>query len=360
MDEGQDQILRKDGKSYEDIEAILSDLYRQNQKMVKEMTEFRAVAMKQSEAMEKNDKVVEKLEHRINEQDREMKSMKQEIRNLRTNVDDKETIMKQVVHENRKCVAELQSAKKIIKHIVKVVKELSHEKIESDPRKAIIKNSKKVIFSQNRKIKSSFRETTTDLVKNNSMRTDMNFSISEIEGQNNNSTLRTDIYRHSKGGKGINNQFKNRKGVLSKRDIINIAAEGVAFSAYLDHEIQHMGIGHHIICNQVLLNDGNHYNKFTGTFTVPQTGVYLLTFNFGVANNHDDWTEVSLVVNNREIVDAAVQMTGSFIHREASGNTAIIKLNQGESVWLENRQTGGEISSGATWRFTTFSGVLLY
>ena len=360
MDEGQDQILIKDGLAYEDIEAILSNLYQQNQKMEKEMTEFRAVAMKQSEAMEKNDYVVAKLEYRINEQDREMKAMKQEIRNLRTNEDDKETIMKQVVRENRKCVAELQSAKKIIKYIEKVVNELSHEKIESDPRKAIIKNSKKVDFSQNRKIKNSFREITTDLVKNNSMRTDMNFSISEIQGRNNIRALRTDINRHSEGGNGINQQFKNRKGVLPKRDIINIAAEGVAFSAYLDHQIQHMGAGHHIICNQVLLNDGNHYNTFTGIFTVPQTGVYLLTFNFGVKTTNDDWTEVRLVVNNREIVDAAVQMTGSVSHREASGNTAIIQLTQGESVWLENRQTDSEISSGAAWRFTTFSGVLLY
>ena len=234
MDEGQDPILRKDGKSYKDIEAILSNFYQENQKMVKEMAELRAVAMKQRETMEQTDKVVPKLECRINEQDREMKAMKQEIRNLRTNVDDKETIMKQVVCENRKCVAELQSAKKIIKHIEKVVNELSHEKIESDPRKAIIKNSKKVDFSQNRKIKNSFREITTDLVKNNSMRTDMNFSINEIQGRNNIRALRTDINRHSEGGNGINQQFKNRKGVLPKRDIINIAAEGVAFSAYLD------------------------------------------------------------------------------------------------------------------------------
>ena len=121
-----------------------------------------------------------------------------------------------------------------------------------------------------------------------------------------------------------------------------------------------MGQGHHIICNQVLLNDGNHYNYLTGIFTVPQTGVYLLTFSFGVRTTNDDWTEVRLVVNNREIVDAAVQMTGSVSHREASGNTAIIQLTQGESVWLENMQPDSEISSGAAWRFTTFSGVLLY
>ena len=47
------------------------------------MTELRSAAMKQRETMEKTDKVVAKLESRINEQDEEMVFMKQEIRQLK-------------------------------------------------------------------------------------------------------------------------------------------------------------------------------------------------------------------------------------------------------------------------------------
>ena len=310
--------------------------------------------------MEETDKVVAKLESRINEQDREMVIMKQEISKLRTSVNEKETILKQVLQENKKWVAELQSATQSIEHTTRVVSiELSHKNIEIAPRKAIIRNSRKAKFSQNKKIKSS-RETNQVLDKITSMRTGINVSTSELRGDNNITTLRKDINKVSmsglhEGGKHIRKQFRNGKGMISKRDI---TTEGVAFSAYLDHEIYHMGIGHTVKCNQVLLNEGNHYNTFTGIFTVPQTGVYLITFSFGVRSNND-LTHVRLMVNNREIVDAAGQVTGTF-QRSSSSNTAIIKLNQGESVWLENEVNDSEVMGGTQWRWTTFSGVLLY
>ena len=356
MDEAIDPILRKDGIAYEDVEAILSNLYRQNQKMEKE---FRAIAMIQRETMENTDKVVAKLETKINEQASEMNAMKQEIIKLKTNMNEKETILKHVLQENRKCVAELKSTKQSIEHIERVVKiERSNEKIKNAPRKAIIQNNRKVKFLQN----SSSREANQVLDKITSMRTSVNVSTSELQGDDNITTLRKGINKVSmngfyEDGKHIRKHFGNGKGMLSKRDIA-IATEGVAFSAYLDHIIYHMGGGHTVKCNQVLLNDGNHYNSFTGIFTVPETGVYLLTFSFGV-RDINDVTHIRLVVNNREIVDAAGEVTGTS-QRSSSSNTAIIKLNQGESVWLESIVTDSEVISGPSFRWTSFSGVLLY
>ena len=52
--------------------------------MEKELAEFRAVAMEQRETMEKTEKVVTKLESRINEQESKMAIMIQEIRQLKT------------------------------------------------------------------------------------------------------------------------------------------------------------------------------------------------------------------------------------------------------------------------------------
>ena len=352
----QDHVHRIDGITIEDIEAILSNLYQHNQQMEKEMTEFRAVAMKQRETMKKTDKVVAKLESRINKQDSEMLIMKQEIRKLKTEVNEKGTIMKQVLQENKKCVAEVQSAKKSIEHIERVV----NISVKNASRKAIIKHSRDVNFSQNKKVESSSRETNQVLDKINSTGNYNNASTNKFQGDGDITNLKTDIHKASlrrlyKSGKHIRKQFRNGKAMLQKRDI---ATEGVAFSAYLDHEIQHMGTGHTIKCNQVLLNDGNHYNAFTGTFTVPQNGVYLLTFNFAVVHVND-LTQVQLMVNNREIVDAAGQVTGT-TQRISSGNTAIIKLNQGESVWLKSIQSDSEVVSYQGFRWTTFSGVFLY
>ena len=133
---------------------------------------------------------------------------------------------------------------------------------------------------------------------------------------------------------------------------------GIAFSAYLGHQIDHLAPGHTVKCDQVILNDGGAYNSFTGAFTVPQTGVYLLTFNIDVY--HDGRYEgVHLIVNNRKIVDAVA--AGNDNKDAMSGNTALIRLTQGESVWLETFfSADGELVSKSDLRLTTFSGILLY
>ena len=146
------------------------------------------------------------------------------------------------------------------------------------------------------------------------------------------------------------------KSILTPRAIIT---GGVGFSTYLSKSIQHMGNGHTIKLDQVLLNDGNGYNAFTGIFTVPRSGVYLLTFTINVYNK-DFKTEVRLVKNNLNIIDAVAWPTGQG-HDTMGGNSALIRLTQGEAVWLENyHQVDSEIISNTGYRYTAFSGVLLY
>ncbi|KAH3723862.1 hypothetical protein DPMN_049657 [Dreissena polymorpha] len=44
-----------------------------------------------------------------------------------------------------------------------------------------------------------------------------------------------------------------------------------------------------------------------------------------------------------------------------SSNTVLLRLKEGQSVWMEHYQNGdGSIISGNNWRYTTFSGVSLY
>ena len=149
--------------------------------------------MKQRESMKKTDIVKAKLESRINKQDSEVKIMKQQIRKLRTEVNEKGTILKQVLQENKKCVAELESAKKSIEHFKRVV----NVSVENAPRKAIIQNRKKMNFSHNKKIKSSSRETNQVLDNINSMGTGINVSTNGFQGDGNITNFRTGINKVS-------------------------------------------------------------------------------------------------------------------------------------------------------------------
>ena len=136
-------------------------------------------------------------------------------------------------------------------------------------------------------------------------------------------------------------------------------SSGIAFSSYLSRWIINLGIGHTIKCDQVLLNDGNAYSPFSGTFTAPKPGVYLLTFSIN-AYTKDDKTPVKLVSNNRNIVDAIAWVADSD-HHVMGGNTAIVRLNSAEQVWLEIYSTAGvRLYSKPDYRWLTFSGVLLY
>ena len=80
--------------------------------------------------------------------------------------------------------------------------------------------------------------------------------------------------------------------------------------------------------------------------TVPSTGIWLLTYTIA-SYQHGYHIKVRLVVDNRHIVDAVAD--------DMAGNTAIIRLNAGESVWLEVfGNTNGELSKDSTSRLVTF------
>ena len=168
----------------------------------------------------------------------------------------------------------------------------------------------------------------------------------------------------SGSSKSINTLINDKKTSLNKmvsfqhRKDRQVGGE-VAFSAYLSNVINNMNMGYTIKCDQVLLNDGNAYSPYTGAFTVPQTGVYLLTFTI-TASNSADKTHVKLVSNNKNIVDAVAYVTGGN-HHVMGGNTAIVRLISGEKVWMEIYAAAGvQLYSLPDYRWVTFSGVFLY
>ena len=135
-----------------------------------------------------------------------------------------------------------------------------------------------------------------------------------------------------------------------------LSSEHTAFLAYLGSTTQHFMTGHVVKCDQVLLNDRQAYNSFTGIFTVQDTGVYLLTFTIA-SNLLNHLMTVQIKVNNKMISEAGIDVKYT-VHSVMGGNTAIVRLNQGESVWLEVSDSSNGLLFGRG--VTTFSGVLLY
>ncbi|XP_060586876.1 inner ear-specific collagen-like [Ruditapes philippinarum] len=130
--------------------------------------------------------------------------------------------------------------------------------------------------------------------------------------------------------------------------------ENVAFSAVMSHAVKHLGDKQTIKFDNVLLNDGHGYEPNTGVFTAPLSGTYLFTYNFGHHGTGETWLE--LVKNGGVQNGAAVE--GHFGEQNLQGgNAAIIKVNRGDTVWVETFQVPDVTAQGT---FTTFSGAFLY
>ncbi|KAH3777202.1 hypothetical protein DPMN_178640 [Dreissena polymorpha] len=144
----------------------------------------------------------------------------------------------------------------------------------------------------------------------------------------------------------------------SEKRTARSVAGNVAFSAYLSRSIDHIGLGQVIKLDRTVLNDGNAYNIATGIFTVPITGVYLLSMS---VDSYAE-THVTLMVNSARVADLISDATPQRHDMEImSSNTIIIRLYQGQSVWMEvTKGDDPQIIGNENWRYTTFSGLLMY
>lgn len=101
-------------------------------------------------------------------------------------------------------------------------------------------------------------------------------------------------------------------------------------------------------------NIGEMFDMPSGRFTCPVSGTYVFIFHIlKLAVN------VPLYINlmrNEEVVVSGYANDGAPDHETAS-NHAVLQLYQGDQVWL--RLHRGAIY-GSSWKYSTFSGFLLY
>jgi len=138
------------------------------------------------------------------------------------------------------------------------------------------------------------------------------------------------------------------------------AVADVAFSVYLSATHEHM-TNEPIKFDRILLNDGGHYNPYTGAFTAPVSGVYVFSFTFDTKTS----TFVRLVIDGVNQVDGVanrhVGATGDRQSQNTGGNTCVLRVNHGQAVLVEVYEIADTtINSSNTFRLTSFSGFLLY
>ncbi|XP_045183302.1 complement C1q-like protein 4 [Mercenaria mercenaria] len=152
----------------------------------------------------------------------------------------------------------------------------------------------------------------------------------------------------------LENSFKKRLDALEER-ANNLDGgwrntNAVAFTAVLDHEVI-VKDGETLVFNNILYNAGNGYN--TGVFTAPITGTYI--FALHIEHWVTEALTAHLMLDNTMQVSAVIHPEGK---SQQSGNTAVIELQIGHTVWVKT--TAGQLYGSKTFHGTTFSGALLY
>lgn len=107
----------------------------------------------------------------------------------------------------------------------------------------------------------------------------------------------------------------------------------------------------------MITNDGDGYNEHTGIFTCEEPGVYLFSFYIGERGTHQ--VGARLVVDGDYIVHATAD-TVSEAHDAQGSNSALVRLERGESVWIDVDYSNTHLEGSNGYRLTTFSGLYLY
>jgi len=128
----------------------------------------------------------------------------------------------------------------------------------------------------------------------------------------------------------------------------------VAFFAWLTTEQTNLPVGHTVQYDGVGNNYGDGYDKNTGIFTCPTTGLYLLAF-FAEAYKERQVVVLELKING--VSHLGLLAEPSFEYQDIMGGNVIpLRLTKGDRVWVEVVEHVASL-----WKVVTnFSGVLIH
>ena len=132
------------------------------------------------------------------------------------------------------------------------------------------------------------------------------------------------------------------------------ARRSVAFFAYISKNLSKLGKHTILVYDVVNLNDGNGYNKATGTFTAPSSGLYVLHVSTGAY----DKTQASIqLVLNGNVRNIGWADSANHDDRTFATTVTPLRLKKGDVVSTRIGRAGGRYIESTSSIRTSFSGV---
>ncbi|XP_062613647.1 cerebellin-2-like [Saccostrea cucullata] len=137
-------------------------------------------------------------------------------------------------------------------------------------------------------------------------------------------------------------------------DLLSAKNHGVAFSAFMS-SAKNYGQDQTWIFDTVLVNEGNHFNRASGTFTSPSAGTYV--FSWATLTNPGNAAHPYLRVNGVYKGKTAFNQLNSKQQLWSSGsNSIVLSLKEGDRVNIAS----GYLGAYAREEFSSFSGWKLF
>ncbi|XP_062601232.1 complement C1q subcomponent subunit B-like [Saccostrea cucullata] len=124
----------------------------------------------------------------------------------------------------------------------------------------------------------------------------------------------------------------------------------VAFTATLTR-VTHLAYHQAVKYDRVLSNIGRAYHPWTGHFTVPMDGVYLISCTAMSETNMAAYVQI---IKNRQVMSTLHSSAGTY---PQSSQTLVLRLRKNDRVWVRGMFHNQILNDNSS--YNVFTGVLL-
>ncbi|XP_062586363.1 complement C1q-like protein 4 isoform X2 [Saccostrea cucullata] len=176
--------------------------------------------------------------------------------------------------------------------------------------------------------------------------------------------LKNDVQRLETENSHLKAEIKNKTESCTKTLACLDQKTHVAFYVFYSYNFKALTIGTTLVFDSVVTNLGNGYNKRTGIFTAPSSGVYTFTWTVNTAGLHvagqsGQYGEMNASIKQNGVTRGSIKADSeSENNDEAATGFVVLSLKAGDEIQVVSDKLNGQgsIYSDKKYGRTTFSG----
>lgn len=144
------------------------------------------------------------------------------------------------------------------------------------------------------------------------------------------------------------------KGEMERHRSMRLSPEPVAFYAYMSASEPNPSLHHALIFDEVKTNVGGGYNQFSGMFTAPSPGLYVITWTIYTGDHGQ--TAFFIYVNHNVFGATFGETDNNQNDFDSDSGSMVVNLNAHDNVYIRTSRACSTYVISDSSRRTTFAG----